>query len=67
MSVHLAVPIGEADPLPLVGEAEGKVLRVRRQHFRGAGRGELLCFSHRGSFTIPAVVWSWRGIREAVH
>ena len=60
-SVHLAVLCDvsswvccETYPRPLVGEAEIKMLRVRRQHFRGAGRGKLLCFSHRAAFTIPA-------------
>ena len=59
--IHLAVLCDvsswvccETHPRPLLGEAEIKMLRVRRQHCRGAGRGELLCFSHRAAFTIPA-------------
>ena len=67
MSVHLAVSIGEADPLPLVRPALIENPRLLLCSLCRAVPDTCLCPGVCAARAIPAGVWNWCGVGEAIH
>ena len=67
LSVHLAVSIGEADPLPLVGPALINNQRVLSHSLFRAVPDTCLCPGVRAARAVPAGIWNWCGVGEAIH
>jgi hypothetical protein len=65
--VHLAVSIGEADPLPLLGPALIENPRLLLCSLCRAVPDARLCPGVCAARAIPAGVWNWRGVGEAIH